>query len=454
MDMKNFGCVLILLVVLSSSSIGQPLVRNNRLLLNVDYARFRNDEKSSYLEIYYSLFSGQLRFHREGNHSKAVVALNTELLKQQSGERVAQEHIDVPFILEDTSLMAPVKSLVREAGHLVPTGKYLLNVVAFDSTDPIVSDTITIPIEIDAYSEKTAVSDLELCASIKASTNSQDPFFKNSYEVVPNPTLVFGESKPVLYVYSELYGVDTTKEYVLEHDIIGNDGVVLKKSTRNRRFGVANTLAIGTLNALSLKSGGYWLRFILKETQGEAVTEVKKRFFVNNPSLSTTAISDTTLSSVFSGLTEEEVDKELLQVGYFLTQPERQLLTKLTASEAKRKFLQAFWVRHEATSPSGPPLMRSEFLRRVALANERYTRLGKEGWRTDRGRVLIVYGEPDQIDRHPSESEGKPYETWRYYQLEGGVEFDFLDRNGFGNYELVNSTKRGEIRDDDWQSRR
>ena len=111
-------------------------------------------------------------------------------------------------------------------------------------------------------------------------------------------------------------------------------------------------------------------------------------------------------------------------------------------------------MRHEASSPSGLPLMRSEFLRRVALANERYPRFGKEGWRTDRGRVLIVYGEPDQIDRHPSESEGKPYETWQYYQLEGGVEFDFLDRNGFGNYELVNSTKRGEIRDDDWQSRR
>jgi GWxTD domain-containing protein len=452
--MKIFGSVLILLIACSCSSVGQTIARNNLFMLNLDYARFRNDANSTYLEIYYILSLGQNYFHGDGRYSRAVVALNTELLKQQSGERVVQEHTDLPFILDDTSASAPVKSLLREAGHLVPPGKYLLHVVAFDSADPTVVDSVTLPLEIAAYSGEPAVSDLELCSSIRASGNSANPFFKNSYEVIPNPTLIFGTPNPVVYVYSELYGVDTSKEYSLVHEIVGNDGVILKKSTRNRRFGVANTLAIGTLNASSLRSGGYWLRFTLRESHGGSVTEVKKRFFINNPNLSTTAISDTALASVFRGLTDEEVDKELLQVGYFLTQPDRQLLTKLTGSEAKRKFLQDFWVRHEAASASGPPLIRSEFLRRVSLADERYTRLGKEGWRTDRGRVLIVYGEPDQIDRHPSESEGKPYESWHYYQIEGGVEFDFLDRNGFGNYELVNSTKRGEIRDDDWQSRR
>jgi GWxTD domain-containing protein len=452
--MKIFGSVLILSIACSWSSVGQTVSQDNLFMLNVDYARFRNDADTDYLEIYYLLSLGQNYFHGDGRYSRTVVGLNTELLKQESGERVVHEHTDLPFNLDDTSASNPVKSLLREAGHLVTPGKYLMHVAAFDSANPSVIDSVTFPLEIAAYSEEPAASDLELCSSIKATRNSANPFFKNSYEVIPNPTLIFGTPNPVVYVYSELYGVDTSKEYSLEHEILDNDGVVLKKSTRNRRFGGANTLAIGTLNALSLKSGGYWLRFVLRESQGRAVAEMRKRFFINNPSFSTTAVSDTALASVFRGLTDEEVDKELLQVGYFLTQPERQLLTKLAVSEARRKFLQDFWVRHEIIRASGPPLMRSEFLRRVSLANERYTRLGKEGWRTDRGRVLIVYGEPDQIDRHPSESEGKPYESWQYYQIEGGVEFDFLDRNGFGKYELVNSTKRGEIRDDDWHSRR
>jgi len=452
--MKLLVPALMLSILFSSSSFGQPETSSHPLLLNLDYARFRNDEKSAYLEIYYSLFSGHLRFQRDGNYARAVVRLNTEVLTQGSGERVVQERIDVPFVLEDTSSTLPVKSLVREAGQIVPLGKYLLRVVAFDSTDPSVINTVTLPIEIEEYSGKPAISDLELCSSIRASTDSNDPFFKNSHEVVPNPALVFGTPNPVVYAYSELYGIDTTKEYVLEHEIVDNDGVVLKKATRNRRFGSENTLAIGTLNAFTLKSGGYWLRFTLREARGGSVAEVKKRFFINNPSLPTFAISDTALASVFRGMTDAEVDKELLEVNYLLTEPEKQFLGRLTASEGKRKFLQDFWLRAETGSANEPPRLRSEFLRRVSLANERYTRLGKEGWRTDRGRVLIVYGEPDQIDRHPSETEGKPYESWHYYQIEGGVDFVFLDRTGFGNYELVHSTKRGELRDDDWGMRR
>ena len=453
--MKIFSSMFILLTVFSSGSVCQPIARNNPFLLNLDYARFRNDTNSAYLEIYYSLSSAQLHFHGDGRYSRAVVTLNTEVLKQQSGERVAQEHIAVPFIIEDTSSSAPMKSLVREAGHLLPPGKYLLHVVALDSTDPGLIDSVTLRFEIERYSGRPAVSDLELCSSIRASTDSNDPFFKNFHEVVPNPTLIFGAPNPVIYVYSELYGVDTTKEYVLEHEIVDNHGVVLKKSKRNRRFGTANTLAIGTLNAFSLKPGGYWLRFILRESQGGPGTEAKKRFFINNPDFPiTAAISDNSLASVFRGLTDAEVDKELLQVKYLLTEPERQFLSQLTAPEAKRKFLQDFWARTESGSAFEPPRMRSEFLGRVSLANERYSRLMREGWRTDRGRVLIVYGQPDQIDRYPSETESKPYEIWHYFQIEGGVDFVFLDRNGFGNYELVHSTKRGELRDDDWGSRK
>jgi hypothetical protein len=45
----------------------------------------------------------------------------------------------------------------------------------------------------------------------------------------------------------------------------------------------------------------------------------------------------------------------------------------------------------------------------------------------------------------------KAYEIWQYHSLQGGVEFDFIDRSGFSNYLLVNSTYRGEVRDDNWR---
>ncbi|GBD89470.1 hypothetical protein BMS3Abin04_00175 [bacterium BMS3Abin04] len=77
----------------------------------------------------------------------------------------------------------------------------------------------------------------------------------------------------------------------------------------------------------------------------------------------------------------------------------------------------------------------------------------KKGFKTDRGRVYLEYGPPDQIDRYPNQTGQKPYEVWQYQSIEGGVIFIFADLTGYSDYELLTSTKRGEVRDDNWQRR-
>ncbi|MHA1988555.1 MAG: hypothetical protein ACW98D_18135, partial [Promethearchaeota archaeon] len=67
--------------------------------------------------------------------------------------------------------------------------------------------------------------------------------------------------------------------------------------------------------------------------------------------------------------------------------------------------------------------------------------------------VHIMYGEPTEIERYPNQIESRPYEIWSYDSLEGGVVFIFADLTGFSDYQLVHSTKRGELRDDNWQRR-
>ncbi len=79
--------------------------------------------------------------------------------------------------------------------------------------------------------------------------------------------------------------------------------------------------------------------------------------------------------------------------------------------------------------------------------------MGKEGWKTDRGRVYIMYGEPNEIERYPNQTQTRPYEIWSYYDLEGGVRFVFGDITGFADYQLLHSTKRGELRDQYWERR-
>ncbi|MCK5738586.1 GWxTD domain-containing protein, partial [bacterium] len=76
---------------------------------------------------------------------------------------------------------------------------------------------------------------------------------------------------------------------------------------------------------------------------------------------------------------------------------------------------------------------------------------GKKGWKTDRGRVVLIYGLPDEIEHFTFNSTSKPYQIWHYFSAEGGIKFIFVDKRLFGNFELVHSTARKEIYDKDWE---
>jgi len=89
----------------------------------------------------------------------------------------------------------------------------------------------------------------------------------------------------------------------------------------------------------------------------------------------------------------------------------------------------------------------------VKEASTRFKNLSRNGIKTDMGRVFIMYGEPEQIERFPNQKDTKPYEIWTYEQIESGVSFIFADITGFSNYILVHSTKRNEYHDENWLSR-
>jgi len=75
-----------------------------------------------------------------------------------------------------------------------------------------------------------------------------------------------------------------------------------------------------------------------------------------------------------------------------------------------------------------------EYFLRVNYANENFSTLSVDGWLTDRGRIFIKFGQPDDIERHPFEIDSVPYEVWRYYSVR--KIFVFIDRTGFGDYYL------------------
>lgn len=137
---------------------------------------------------------------------------------------------------------------------------------------------------------------------------------------------------------------------------------------------------------------------------------------------------------------------------YIITPEERQAFKQLSNDEERDNFIEAFWKRRDPTPDTEENEFKEEHYRRIAYANEHFA-AGIPGWKTDRGRIYIVYGPADEIDSHPSggtyerpidegggETSTFPFEDWRYRYIEGigqEVIIEFVDTCMCGDYHMT-----------------
>jgi len=140
------------------------------------------------------------------------------------------------------------------------------------------------------------------------------------------------------------------------------------------------------------------------------------------------------------------------EVSYIITDEERTAFLRLSTNEEREQFIEQFWLRRDPTSDTMENEEKEEHYRRIAYANERFAS-GIPGWKTDRGRIYIIWGPADEIESHPSggsysrpweEGGGQtstfPFEKWRYRYLEDigtDIILEFVDVSGSGEYRLT-----------------
>ena len=139
-------------------------------------------------------------------------------------------------------------------------------------------------------------------------------------------------------------------------------------------------------------------------------------------------------------------------VSYIITDEERAAFKRLNTDEEREQFIEQFWMRRDPTPDTIENEFKEEHYRRIAYANEHYAS-GIPGWKTDRGRIYITYGPPDENESHPSggsyqrpmeEGGGTtstyPFEKWRYRYIEGigtDVNIEFVDPTMSGEYRMT-----------------
>lgn len=129
---------------------------------------------------------------------------------------------------------------------------------------------------------------------------------------------------------------------------------------------------------------------------------------------------------------------------FIITDREREDFLKICDDTERDKFVEAFWARRDPTPESPENEFKEEHYRRIAYSNEHFSG-GTRGWKTDRGRVYIVYGPPDSIDSRPPEPKNStgspsfPSEIWHYQFISGfgqNVRWEFVDTCRCGEYHL------------------
>jgi GWxTD domain-containing protein len=160
-------------------------------------------------------------------------------------------------------------------------------------------------------------------------------------------------------------------------------------------------------------------------------------------------------------INERQVLKELAtpykkwlseDVVYIISDTERRAFLQLQTNEERENFIEEFWQRRSPDPDSVDNPVKEEHYRRIAYANEHFAS-GVAGWRTDRGRIYIMYGKPDTLESHTQgenyerpldqgggETKTYAFEDWTYHYIEGigeNVELEFVDPSGTGEFRMT-----------------
>jgi GWxTD domain-containing protein len=140
-----------------------------------------------------------------------------------------------------------------------------------------------------------------------------------------------------------------------------------------------------------------------------------------------------TVSFAQSGLKSSYVRWLNQDVLYIITPEEVQAFKLLKTDEQRESFIAQFWRNRDPDPKTEENEFRREYYARIAHANENFSFSDVPGWRTDRGRIYITYGKPDEVEPLPSG------ERWLYKNLPGlgsNIRFEFVDSNGKGEFRL------------------
>jgi GWxTD domain-containing protein len=288
-------------------------------------------------------------------------------------------------------------------------GKYFVKCIVEDS-DSRTASSKEIPLIVKQISDSLGVSDLMLVAEYVNDSSGE--------KIIPNVTASVTNRSTSVPLYFEIYS-SKTRDLNIEYSL--DD---LKKGTSFKQMEhvtvkPGTNLIKHTVKNVSFSVGGYLLNAIIKDNDWKIITSAEKKI----------------ISKVHGvPLAITDLDKAVDQIVYIASPEELDFIKEGKSYDEKLERFLSFWDKRKPNPKTTDNPILYEYFRRVDYANKNFKGLG-EGWRSDMGMIFITFGPPSSVERHPLDSNTKPYEVWDYYELNRS--FVFIDQTGFGDYRLL-----------------
>jgi GWxTD domain-containing protein len=336
-------------------------------------------------------------------------------------------------------------STVEHAAFTLRPGRYVVHVMVSDSATGRVARETT---SVDAFSHAPGASDLLLATDMRPAADPSDTVARPGelrrgrmfLVTTGEPVLTPQTSKLVYYV--GLYAAQAESVKVSSRVLTESGTPVLETAPAPVAIGSDGGFADGVVDLTGLPPGRY--RFELMATGPDSQLTRSAPFEMTG--------FPTVAEDWPAHLAESQLDEAYQPLIYLMSSGEQGVYSSLSV-EGERKWLRQFWARRDPTPETARNEERERFYAAVAEADRRFGEGGASaipGWRTDRGRIFIRFGEPDVKLRRPQAGRTAPYEVWKYNRRRPR-KFVFMDVTQFGNYSLIYTDDEHEPSRPDWQ---
>ena len=410
--LSNIQIILIILVMSPYQLLAQAELSTYRIneVPNFYYETITSrasDGKGTNLDIYVKISYDELQFIKSKNSFTAKYEISVIIFDasgdQQEGKTV-EEIIEV-IEFDDTNSRELFR--VTKINFLLKKDSYRVNLGVMD-LDTRKTGSRRITLFVPDYNDKLSISDIIFIDKVEETETNETIMY-------PNISGGFISESSEFKAYYEIYGVDGVVE--IKNEVKDMKGVTIYSDKFQRRSKDGTIKEIVSIVKDDLRFNKYKFHVSVSKKGRKKVSKSK------------------TFQVRWFGMSESITDLDMA-VDFLRYIASKKDYDKMVSSESeeKRKLFIRFWKKRDPSPETETNELMKEYYRRIQYSNEHFATF-QEGWKADMGMVLILFGHPNEIERHPFDINSKPYEVWYYYDI--NKNFVFQDYSGFGEYRLV-----------------